>query len=254
MCETTDGDQTDGYVERERRGDWSHLYGPECCSVCGQHPFEGGYLNVSLESRWEKKRREEREREREGKTARLDSEDHLKDLREEMAEMSLRVERLERAVLWEGSGYSSGSSGNEWAWWNGAWWIKTKSRMNSASKRKVSRAVKQAMNRDDEKLKADLSRMMVYLKNEMKSENMSDTDREMTRRRKSTEQASNASANVHRMCVCLRGWTFWTYTRSRFLARCTRLRMFPARCVRISYPKLLLMHKFDVRLAGFLTV
>ena len=80
-------------------------------------------------------------------------------------------------MLWEGSGYSSVSSGNDWAWWNGAWWIKTKSRMNSTSKRKVSRAVKQAMNKDDEKLKADLSRMMVYLKHEMRSENMSDTNR-----------------------------------------------------------------------------
>ena len=52
------------------------------------------------------------------------------------------------------------------------------------------------MNREDERLKANL-----YLKNEMKSENMSDTDPEMTRRQKSTEQASNASANVHGMCV-----------------------------------------------------
>ena len=85
-----------------------------------------------------------------------------------MADMSLWFEKLERAMPWEGSGYSGGSSGNEWAWWNG---------------------------------KADLSKMMMYLKNEMKSENMSDTDREMTRRQKSTEQASNASANVHRMCV-----------------------------------------------------
>ena len=49
-----------------------------------------------------------------GKTAGLDLVDHLKELREEMAEMSLRVEKLERAVLWEGSGCSSGSSGNEW--------------------------------------------------------------------------------------------------------------------------------------------
>ena len=111
-----------------------------------------------------------------------------------MAEMSLRVER---AMPWEGSGSSSGSSGNEWAWWNG----ETKSNMNSASKRKVSRAVKQPMNKEDERLKADLSRMMMYLKNEMKSENMSDMDREMTRRQKSTEQASNASAKVHGMCV-----------------------------------------------------
>ena len=36
VCETTDGDQMDGNVERETRGDWSHLYGPEYCSACGQ--------------------------------------------------------------------------------------------------------------------------------------------------------------------------------------------------------------------------
>ena len=35
MGETTDGDQSDGWVEWERRGGWGHLYGPECCSVCG---------------------------------------------------------------------------------------------------------------------------------------------------------------------------------------------------------------------------
>ena len=29
MCETTEGDQTDGWAEREMRGDWNHLYGPE---------------------------------------------------------------------------------------------------------------------------------------------------------------------------------------------------------------------------------
>ena len=192
MGETTDGDQSDGWVERERRGDWGHLYGPECCSVWGQNPFRVWMLGCELRKQVGEKAA--------GKTAGLDLVDHLKELREEMAEMSLRVEKLERAVLWEGSGYSSGSSGNEWAWWNGAWWIKTKSRMKSASKRKVSRAVKQAMNKDDEKLKADLSRMMVYLKHEMRSEKMSDTDREMTRRRKSIEQANNASATVH--CVC----------------------------------------------------
>ena len=77
MCETTDGDQTDGNVERERRGDWSHLYGPEYCPACGQNPLECGCLNVSFESKWEKKRRERREREREMvRTAKLDLEDH----------------------------------------------------------------------------------------------------------------------------------------------------------------------------------
>ena len=29
MGETTEGDQTDGWTEREMRGDWGHLYGPE---------------------------------------------------------------------------------------------------------------------------------------------------------------------------------------------------------------------------------
>ena len=38
QCETTDGDCTDGNAERERKGDWSHLYCPEYCSECGQ-PF-----------------------------------------------------------------------------------------------------------------------------------------------------------------------------------------------------------------------
>ena len=89
-----------------------------------------------------------------------DQVDPLRAMREEMAELTLRVEKLERAVLWEGSGGSGGSGGNEWAWWNGTWWIRTKSRMNSASKRKVSRAVKQAIRQDDEKLEADLNRMM----------------------------------------------------------------------------------------------
>ena len=33
-----DGDQTDGNAEWEGKGDWSHLYGPEYCSECGQNP------------------------------------------------------------------------------------------------------------------------------------------------------------------------------------------------------------------------
>ena len=144
MGETTEGDQTDGWTEREMSGDWGHLYGPEYCSVCGQNPFECGCLNVSFESKREKQWWEEREREREtGRMVGTDQADPLRVMREEMAELSLRVEKLERAVLREGSGGSSGSSGSEWVWWNGTWWIRTKSRMHSASKRKVSRAVKQ---------------------------------------------------------------------------------------------------------------
>ena len=60
----------------------------------------------------------------------------------------------------------------------------------------MSRAVKQAMRQEDEKLKADLNRMMAYLKHEM-----SDTDHETTRRRNSIEQANNVKANENRMCV-----------------------------------------------------
>ena len=139
MGETTGGDQTDGWTEREMRGDWGHLYGPEYCSVCGQNPFECGCLNVNFESRREKRWREERERERDtGKMVGTDQADILRVMREEMAELSsLRLEKLERAALWEGSGGSSGSGGNECVWWNGTWWIRTKSRMNSASKRKM---------------------------------------------------------------------------------------------------------------------
>ena len=86
----------------------------------------------------------------------------LRVVKEEMTELSLRVEKLERAALCEGSGGSSGCGGNEWVWWNGTWWIMTKSRMNSASKRKVLRAVKQAMRQDDEKLKADVKNDGVF--------------------------------------------------------------------------------------------
>ena len=159
---TTDEGGAEGSAERERRGDWSHLYGPEFCSACERNPFECGCLNVSFESKGEKKRRERREREREvwnkrrigsscprvanqatsrvgengcamsedvgheagekrmdwewEKRAELDLVDHLRDLREEMAEMALRVGRLECAVVWEGSGSSRSSGGSGWAW------------------------------------------------------------------------------------------------------------------------------------------
>ena len=47
---TMDGDGTDENAEREGKGDWRHLYGPEYCSECGQIPFECGCLNVDFES------------------------------------------------------------------------------------------------------------------------------------------------------------------------------------------------------------
>ena len=68
---------------------------------------------MNFESKGDKKRRERREREREMMG---NLEDRLRDLREEMAEISLWVERLERAMPLEGSGSSSSSGGSEWAW------------------------------------------------------------------------------------------------------------------------------------------
>ena len=51
----------------------------------------------------------------------------------------------------EESGSSSG--GGEWAWWSGAWWVKTKTKMNSASRRKVHRAISQSLGKASEKNK-----------------------------------------------------------------------------------------------------
>ena len=82
----TDGDQTDGNAERVGKGSWSHLYGPEYCSECGQNRFECGCLNVNFESEEEKRRRERREMAREMFG---NPEDRLRDLQEEMAEISL---------------------------------------------------------------------------------------------------------------------------------------------------------------------
>ena len=77
----------------------------------------------------------------------------VRNIREEMAEMSLRVERLEKNMPLgcEESGSSSG--GGEWVWWSGAWWVKTKTKMNSASRRKVHRAISQSLGRSSEKIK-----------------------------------------------------------------------------------------------------
>ena len=65
--------------------------------------------------------------------------EQMRNLREKMVEMSLRVERLERNMPLgcEESGSSSG--GGEWAWWSGAS-VKTNMRMNSASRRKMHRS------------------------------------------------------------------------------------------------------------------
>ena len=68
----------------------------------------------------------------------------MRNLREEIAEMSLRIERLERNM-------PLGSGEGEWAWWSGAWWVKTKMKMNSASMRKVHRAISQSLGKSSEK-------------------------------------------------------------------------------------------------------
>ena len=73
-----------------------------------------------------------------------------------MAEISFRVEKLERAMSLDSSGSSSG--GSKWAWWNNAWWIRAGSRVNSAGKRWVSRAVRQAMGGQGDKVRNDMAK------------------------------------------------------------------------------------------------
>ena len=77
----------------------------------------------------------------------------VRNIQEEMAEMSLRVERLERNMPLGCEESESSSGGGEWAWWSGAWWVKTKTRMNSASRRKVHRAISQSLGKSSEKNK-----------------------------------------------------------------------------------------------------
>ena len=62
--------------------------------------------------------------------------------------------------------------------------------MNSANKRKVSKAVQHAMNKEGERIKADLNRLMTYLRNEMRAENVSDTDRETAMQQARRERAT----------------------------------------------------------------
>ena len=97
--------------------------------------------------------------------------EQMRNLREKMAEMSLRVERLERSMPLgcEESGSSSG--GGEWAWWSGAWWVKTNMRMNSASRRRVHRAISQSLGKSSER-------------NKLCEEKTSDIDDDEARRRR----------------------------------------------------------------------
>ena len=138
-------------------------------SECGQNPFECGCLNVNFESKVRSSDRRDRKGEMWG-----NPEDRLRDLREETGEVSLRVERLERA----------------WAWWNVAWCIRTGSRMNSAGKRRVSRAVHQAMSRQGEQVRTDMNKLMAYLQ-DAKLENLSDNVRELAFRQAAVTQTED---------------------------------------------------------------
>ena len=104
--------------------------------------------------------------------------EQMRNLQEEMAEMSLWVERLERNMPLgcEESGSSSG--GREWAWWSGAWWVKTKMRMNSANRRKVHRAISQSLGKSSER-------------NRVCEEKTSDIDDDEARRRRKLEKEAD---------------------------------------------------------------
>ena len=92
----------------------------------------------------------------------------------------------------EGCGSSSSSGGSELAWWNNAWWIRAGSRVNSAGKRRVSRAVRQAVSGYRDKARNDMDKLMAYLQ-EAKLEHLSDNNREMASRQvgRQTEDAWN---------------------------------------------------------------
>ena len=104
--------------------------------------------------------------------------EQMRNIREKMAEMPLRVERLERNMPLgcEESGSSSG--GGEWAWWSGAWWVKTNTKMNSASRRKVHRAISQSLGKSSEKIR-------------LCDEKTSDTDDDEARRRRKLEKEAD---------------------------------------------------------------
>ena len=104
--------------------------------------------------------------------------EQMRNLRQKMAEMSLRVERFERNMPLgcEESGSSSG--GGEWAWWSDAWWVKTNTKMNSASRRKVHRAISQSLGKSSEKIR-------------LFDEKTSDTDDDEARRRRKLEKEAD---------------------------------------------------------------
>ena len=97
--------------------------------------------------------------------------EQMRNLREKMAEMSLRVERLERNMPLGCEESGSTSGGGERAWWSGAWWVKTNTKMNSASRKKVHRAISQSLGKSSER-------------HRLCEEKTSDTDDDEARRRR----------------------------------------------------------------------
>ena len=145
----------DRSTEREIRDP----YAPEHCAACGGNLFECGCRDVDFESKSEKRRREKERREKnEGLNPEEVVEDNAMDLE------------------WEkGSESANSSGGGEWARWSGAWWVKTKMRMNSANRRKVHRAISQSLGKSSER-----SRVC--------EEKISDTDDDGARRRQKLEE------------------------------------------------------------------
>ena len=87
----------------------------------------------------------------------------------------MRIERLERAMPLGCEELGSSSGGGEWAWWSGAWWVKTKMRMNSANRRKVHWAISQWLGKTSER-------------NRVYEEKTSDTEDDGARRRQKLER------------------------------------------------------------------
>ena len=121
--------------------------------------------------------------------------EQMRNLREEMAEMSLRVERLERNMPLGCEESESSSGGGEWAWWSGAWWIKTKTEMNSASRRKVHRAISQSLGRSSEKNKLSEEKTSGTGNDEAKSWRKFGKPEQMMFDSKKSRRARNEQAN-----------------------------------------------------------
>ena len=64
--------------------------------------------------------------------------------------------------------------------------------MNSASNWKISRAVKQTMNKEGDRPRTEMNKMMMCLRDELKMENTSDTDHETARRQARRVQRGDA--------------------------------------------------------------